>query len=44
MRGVEVLRRSDGALLALFPDKWRISSVPREHPDLRLEELGVDPA
>ncbi|NYD40050.1 peptide chain release factor 3 [Nocardioides panaciterrulae] len=43
-RGVEVMRRSDGALLALFPDRWRVSSVQRELPDLRLEELGVDQA
>ncbi len=38
-RGVEVLARSDGALLALFPDKWRIQSVLRERPDLMLEPL-----
>jgi peptide chain release factor 3 len=39
-RGVEVLRRRlDGALLALFADKWRLSAIQRDHPALRLEAL-----
>lgn len=38
--GVEVLtRRGDGALLALFPDRWRLGWVQRDHPDLTLEPL-----
>lgn len=37
--GVEVAQRRDGALLALFPDKWRLASVERRHPDVRLEPL-----
>ncbi|WP_205739686.1 peptide chain release factor 3 [Georgenia sp. SYP-B2076] len=37
--GVEVLRREDGDLLALFPDKWRLQSVRRVHPDAALEPL-----
>ncbi|WP_425402775.1 peptide chain release factor 3 [Jiangella gansuensis] len=37
--GVEVAERRDGALLALFPDKWRLASVQRRHPDLLLEPL-----
>ncbi|PSL01516.1 peptide chain release factor 3 (bRF-3) [Haloactinopolyspora alba] len=37
--GVEVTERRDGALLALFPDKWRLSSVERRHPDVHLEPL-----
>ena len=37
--GVEVMTRSDGALLALFPDKWRVQSVQRTHPDVLLEPL-----
>ena len=36
---VEVLRRSDGALLALFPDRWRVDSVLRANPGLELGEL-----
>jgi peptide chain release factor 3 len=39
-RGTEVLtRRHDGALLALFSDKWRLGQIQREHPDLLLEPL-----
>ena len=39
LRGVEVLRRSDGVHLALFPDRWRVEAVRRERPDLCLEAL-----
>src|SRR5271166_5335582 len=39
-RAVEVLtRRHDGALLALFSDKWRLAQVQREHPGILLEPL-----
>ena len=39
-RATEVLtRRHDGALLALFSDKWRLGQVRREHPDILLEPL-----
>jgi peptide chain release factor 3 len=39
-RGTEVLtRRHDGALLALFTDKWRLGQIQREHPSLLLEPL-----
>jgi peptide chain release factor 3 len=39
-RAVEVLaRRHDGALLALFSDKWRLGQVQREHPEILLEPL-----
>lgn len=37
--GVEVLTRGDGALLALFPDQWRLQSVQRALPDARLDPL-----
>ena len=36
---IEVLSRSDGAWLALFPDAWRASKVARDHPDIMLEQL-----
>lgn len=36
---VEVTERGDGAMLALFSDKWRLASVQRRHPDLLLEPL-----
>ncbi|MFZ5847294.1 MAG: peptide chain release factor 3 [Actinomycetota bacterium] len=39
LRGVEVLQRSDGELLALFPDKWRARTVERNQPELMLEPL-----
>jgi peptide chain release factor 3 len=39
-RSTEVLtRRHDGALLALFSDKWRLGQVQREQPDIVLEPL-----
>jgi peptide chain release factor 3 len=39
-RGAEVLsRRLDGALLALFADKWRLGAIQRENPKLRLDLL-----
>jgi peptide chain release factor 3 len=40
LRGAEVLtRRLDGALLALFADKWRLNAIQRDHPSLKLEPL-----
>jgi peptide chain release factor 3 len=39
MRDIEVLTRSDGTLLALFPDRWRARAVARQHPHLMLEPL-----
>ena len=39
-RATEVLtRRHDGALLALFSDRWRLGQVQRDHPDILLESL-----
>jgi peptide chain release factor 3 len=39
-RGAEVLtRRLDGALLALFADKWRLNAIQRDNPALKLEPL-----
>ncbi|MBB2946936.1 peptide chain release factor 3 [Actinoplanes lutulentus] len=36
---VEVMTRvRDGALLALFPHRWRMRSVAGRHPDLRLDD------
>jgi peptide chain release factor 3 len=39
MSGVEVLTKSDGTLLALFSDKWRVQAVERTYPELLLEPL-----
>ncbi|MQA80479.1 MAG: peptide chain release factor 3 [Streptosporangiales bacterium] len=43
-RGCEVMERSDGELLALFTDVWRLRSVQRDHPTVLLEPLlaGVE--
>ncbi len=42
-RAAEVLtRRHDGALLALFSDKWRLGQLQREHPEILLEPLIAD--
>ena len=39
-RGAEVLtRRLDGALLALFADKWRLNAIKRDNPSLKLDPL-----
>ena len=39
-RGAEVLtRRLDGALLALFADKWRLNAIKRDNPALKLDPL-----
>jgi peptide chain release factor 3 len=40
VRGAEVLtRRLDGALLALFADKWRLNAIKRDNPTLKLDTL-----
>ncbi|WP_448222826.1 peptide chain release factor 3 [Gordonia iterans] len=38
-RGVEVFTRSDGAILALFSDKWRLQFIEKEFPSLELAPL-----
>ncbi|RKS78927.1 peptide chain release factor 3 (bRF-3) [Actinomadura pelletieri DSM 43383] len=39
-RGVEVLTRTlDGALVAVFVDKWRLRAVEREHPGVTLTPM-----
>lgn len=39
IRQVEILSRSDGSLLLLAPDRWRITAIERDHPELTLEPL-----
>jgi peptide chain release factor 3 len=40
LRGTEVLtRRLDGAMLALFADKWRLAAIQRDLPGVRLDPL-----
>ncbi|NLU82701.1 peptide chain release factor 3 [Rhodococcus sp. HNM0569] len=38
-RGVEVFTRSDGVMLALLSDKWRLQYIQKENPHLTLEPL-----
>ncbi|GGF33267.1 peptide chain release factor 3 [Williamsia phyllosphaerae] len=38
-RGVEVFTRTDGAILALVSDRWRLQYIEKEHPKLTLEPL-----
>ena len=41
-RGVEVLTRTrDGALIALFTDKWRMDRVGADIPELLIEPLSI---
>ena len=41
-RGVEIFTRTDGELIALFGDKWRLQFIQREHPEFFLEALVAD--
>ncbi len=43
LRGTELLTRSDGTHLLLFPDKWRVHTVERDHPELELTALTAGP-
>ena len=44
MRGVDVLERSDGALIALFESTYWLDRLESEEPDLTLEKLVADGA
>ncbi|WP_394282412.1 peptide chain release factor 3 [Corynebacterium sp.] len=41
-RGVEIFTRTDGELIALFGDKWKLAFIEREHPELTMEPLVAD--
>lgn len=41
-RGVEIFTRTDGELVALFGDKWKLAFVEREHPEFTLEPMVAD--
>jgi peptide chain release factor 3 len=38
-RSAEVMTRSDGVLVALFSNDWRMKALHREHPHYVLDEL-----
>jgi peptide chain release factor 3 len=44
MRGVDVLERSDGALIALFESSYWLDRLVADEPDLTLEKLVADGA
>ncbi|WP_342319358.1 peptide chain release factor 3 [Corynebacterium mayonis] len=41
-RGVEIFTRSDGELIALFGDKWKLAFIQKELPNLTMEPLVAD--
>jgi len=41
-RGVEIFTRTDGELIALFGDKWKLAFVEKEHPELTMNTLVAD--
>ncbi|MDO5512598.1 peptide chain release factor 3 [Corynebacterium sp.] len=41
-RGVEVFTRTDGELIALFGDKWKLAFIEKEHPELTMEPMVAD--
>lgn len=41
-RGVEVFQRTDGELVALFGDKWKLAFIEKEHPEFELLPMVAD--
>ncbi|MDO4927540.1 MAG: peptide chain release factor 3 [Corynebacterium sp.] len=41
-RGVEIFTRTDGELVALFGDKWKLAFIEREHPEFELFPMIAD--
>ena len=41
-RGCEVFTRTDGELIALFGDKWRLQFIEKEPPEFMLDPLVAD--
>lgn len=41
-RGVEIFTRTDGELIALFGDKWKLQFIQKEHPEFTLDPLVAD--
>ncbi len=41
-RGVEIFTRTDGELVALFGDKWKLAFVEKEHPEFELYPMVAD--
>jgi len=41
-RGVEIFTRTDGELIALFGDKWKLKFIEKDHPELTMDTLVAD--
>ncbi|RNE48563.1 peptide chain release factor 3 [Corynebacterium alimapuense] len=41
-RGVEIFTRTDGELIALFGDKWKLAFIEKEHPELTMDPMVAD--
>ena len=41
-RGVEIFTRTDGELVALFGDKWKLAFIEKENPDFELFPMVAD--
>ncbi|MDT9408511.1 peptide chain release factor 3 [Corynebacterium rouxii] len=41
-RGVEIFTRTDGELVALFGDKWKLAFIEKEHPEFELLPMVAD--
>lgn len=41
-RGVEIFTRTDGVLIALFGDKWRLQFIEKENPTFTLDPMVAD--
>lgn len=41
-RGVEIFTRTDGELVALFGDKWKLAFIEKEHPEFELFPMVAD--
>jgi len=39
---VEIFTRTDGELIALFGDKWKLAFIERELPHLTMDTLVAD--
>jgi len=38
----EVTEATDGRLIALFPNEWKVKTLRREHPELKLDSVSAD--
>ncbi|MCS4535018.1 peptide chain release factor 3 [Corynebacterium sp. HS2168-gen11] len=41
-RGVEIFTRTDGEIVALFGDKWKLAFIEKEHPEFEIFPMIAD--